>query len=858
MNEDSSLPRLHRSDLVEMDAQLFAELRRFVPCTGYALYFPTGEVAPEPELLAREHRLLLPLFRDGEALAVAMLHGVRVREARRALPLLPAVAALTLDMLARIKAQRTDAVTGLATEDILYARMESEAARVREQLTHPAPEESRNAPLHRLCMGLVMLRMTNGRELADLYGFTFTDRLLCRVAQALRKDMASDVLAARVGRFGMALLLPAISGRKACQKVAESALHRMEQVEQVYRVSRQVVRPRLCAGHAIYPQDMEGPEFSLSMYEQSRRLMERARLASREAARSGEASLVMPFARILQDGGVILEGQRQGRVRISLGRRAKAREGQRFAVWERLADGSRYRGEIVLLQVREHDAVAETLHLADAASPLVPGQRLSLLGDDASRDWGDEEAMTDALLAAPEEPAVAEAIAPAGKTDTPAGRDDGAPAEGREAAGQSVVGEISGPAPAGERDADSADRPVPLERGPLRGFHGHGDFVRLFAQQREACAQFALALLRLDVGDMADPARQRNDLGHAAQLWRARFGEVAASSALAGLYGGNSLIFFHPAAEAAALLPAYAALCQELEQGGQGAACGLAAYPFLQFRKGEMLECALKALDYSLLLPSPHAGLCNSLALNISADRRYSLGDVFGAVDEYKLALLADDNNVLARNSLGVCMAAMGRHHEARRHFLEALRRCRDAAQTAQTRYNLGTVCQHLGERRAAARYYRQCLAAVPDHLYAHLRLGQLCEEGGRRAEARRHYEEATRIEDARQAAGSSAGSPSVARRYLARVAVRQRRGGEARELLHEALLRDPEDASSMLLMAKLYLDGNEDPAVAELLARKSVRLRDTAEGWCVLARALRAQKRENEARLAEARALRS
>ena len=41
---------------------------------------------------------------------------------------------------------------------------------------------------------------------------------------------------------------------------------------------------------------------------------------------------------------------------------------------------------------------------------------------------------------------------------------------------------------------------------------------------------------------------------------------------------------------------------------------------------------------------------------------------------------------------------------------------------------------------------------------------------------------------------------------------------------------------------------------MAELLARKSVRLQDTAEGWQVLARALRAQNREDEARLADAR----
>lgn len=128
-------------------------------------------------------------------------------------------------------------------------------------------------------------------------------------------------------------------------------------------------------------------------------------------------------------------------------------------------------------------------------------------------------------------------------------------------------------------------------------------------------------------------------------------------------------------------------------------------------------------------------------------------------MEEYKLALLADEGNAMAWNSLGVCMAALGRQHEARRHFLEALKHSPDEARAAQICYNLGTVCQNLGERRAAARYYRQCVKIAPDHLFAHIRLGQLCEQGGRRGEARRFYERAAAIEDARP------GTPSPARR---------------------------------------------------------------------------------------------
>ena len=58
-----------------------------------------------------------------------------------------------------------------------------------------------------------------------------------------------------------------------------------------------------------------------------------------------QASRIMPFARILQDGGVVLENLPLGRLRVSLGRQTKAREGLRFAV--RGVEGAA-RGEVVL------------------------------------------------------------------------------------------------------------------------------------------------------------------------------------------------------------------------------------------------------------------------------------------------------------------------------------------------------------------------------------------------------------------------------------------------------------------------------------------------------------------------------
>ena len=837
---------LAREDLMEMEGLLCEQLSSFLSFSGHALYFPTSRAPEEPQLLTRERRLLLPLRRENRLLGVFMLHGVKAREARPLLPFLPSIAALALENLARAKAMRTDAVTGLATEQALFAHMEDAAERLRAYLEEPGAEESGPAPLHWLCMGLVLMRLANGDSVVRRGGHAFAERYLQALADACREALPSDVLAARVGRWEMALLFPA-SGRGACHKLARAALTRMEAVRMPYPVMSKVVRPRLCAGHALYPQDMRGTELHLAMYDQARMCMDRARMAANVAGQEAEGadaveSRIMPFARILQEGGMVLETLPLGRVRLSLGRQAKAREGMRFALWGRAESGAaRYKGELVLLHTRDTDSVAEALHLEDVTCQPEVGDRLTLLGETPvlSPDLDEQD------FSGGRKPVTASSRT----------RAEGA--------------------------ATAKPQPQPECAG---GLCGHGDFLNRFGIEAERRSRFALCLLRLEPGNAeatgaASQDAAQLDTAHevtslqglveaALSIWRTALEKAhnkaqdkaqgaagqpqpqSLAQPLAGRYGSNSLVFFHPDVDAQTLVSLYQEVCNELNSRGFQAAAGLAGYPFLQFNRAEMPECALKALEYALLLPDPKVGVCNSLALNISADRRYSLGDVFGAVEEYKLALLADEANAMAWNSLGVCMAALGRQHEARRHFLEALRHGPDTALAEQIYYNLGTVCQGLGEKRAAAQYYRQCVKISPDHQFAHIRLGQLCEQGGRRAEARRFYEKAAALEDARP------GAPSLARRHLARVAVRQRKGSEARELLHEALVRNPQDAASMLMLANIYLDSNEDPAMAELLARKSTGLHDRPEAWQALARALRKLGREEEARVAEAKAV--
>ena len=80
------------------------------------------------------------------------------------------------------------------------------------------------------------------------------------------------------------------------------------------------------------------------------------------------------------------------RVLTSIGRSVGAREGQHFSVWSvnyAVKGGSGdeslqplYKGEIVLLEVRESESVAEILHLGEPAWPLEPDDALTLLQEE--------------------------------------------------------------------------------------------------------------------------------------------------------------------------------------------------------------------------------------------------------------------------------------------------------------------------------------------------------------------------------------------------------------------------------------------------------------------------------------------
>ncbi len=604
-------------------------------------------------------------------------------------------------------------------------------------------------------------------------------------------------------------MLPAAT-RNSCTKLAEEILKRTDAITLTHGPSKRVVRLQCVAGFALYPQDMDNKRMALPMSEQAHYLLQKARQATDIAyerstyikSKHSIQTNCISYANIISQGGLIREVLPLGQVLTNLGRDIGAKEGQRFSVWS--ADNER-KGEVVLVEVKDSNSIAESI-MYDPAWPFEQGDDLRISSESTQKPQ------------------------------------------------QEILIEQRSEKTQKNKDKKSN---FLLQSTLLT----HSDFLRKLTKEQDLKANYALALVRLSPPQLAifgnEQEKAMQNLIELCANAHNSFNISNEKPTIQGRYGETSLVFFHANSTADSLYDFYIKLVQSAEERSLNVAVGLASYPYLECSKGDILEYCHKALELALLLPKPQVGVMGSLALNISADQHYSRGNTFDAVEEYKLALLADPKNAMAWNSLGVCMASLNRLSEARQYFKEALKLWKNAPSTEQnkneftsTLYNLGTVCQSLKEFRSASRYFKQCIKSNAEHYFAHIRLGQLAETAGRFGQARQYFSTAAKYEDIHKNYGG------IARRHLARVALRQRKNAEARELLHEALIRNPQDAIAMSILAKIYLDSGEDPSMSEMLARKSVGLRpEYSPAWQVLAESLRMLGRENDALQVEHRA---
>lgn len=774
--------------VLAMETELCGYLRGLFPFKGHSIYFPPASRSREPEYLAEERRLLLPMFWQDDFLGMLMLTGLDWSEIEPIFPYLPRVMGIVLETLALSRGIGKDMGIGLASEENFYSHLEGEAAKLGTRMEEPG-NSLRAGQFFRLCLGMVIISWFDAARTCG--SFDFREHVFAEMAKILKSASPANVKAAMLGkyegRYEFGLLFQA-NGRAPCLKLAKNIKDVLEDHVYVDELTGKPIKPALSAGFALYPHDMQGREMPLPMLEQSFLLRDRARLAARFASCApAGASRVMSYNEILARGGIILEDAGHGKYLVNLGSSAGAREGQMFEVM----GGGQRKGQIVILETGADEGMAEMVFVEKAGHMPEPGDQLVFIDKKSA----------------------------SGIDFDHAARDDN-------------------------------ERITLWDNG--KNLKSHAEFLAAFNALGPKYSRFTMGISSIVPKDgNADPIVLSDAFYAALDSLLEEMAKTSPSQAplLAARYGASGLIFFHADTEGEGVKDFYGKLVNIAEKMDISLANGIFAYPYLSFARQDSETCALKALEYARLLPEPKTGFFNSVALNISADKLYSLGDTFAAMEEYKLALLADPANAAARNSLGVCLADIGKREEAVKMFAQALKDAQDNPLKAKIYYNLGMVFLKRAEAESARRYFTLCARLDREHIFAWLRLGQINEKHFGKTAARKFFGLASRL---------ASGNPdlkNVADRHLARL---EGQGGEkekARNLLHDALLRDPEDAATMLLLAKSYMEGGEDLAMAEMFARKSAALDGNPEAWKILADILVEQGRQDDAQKARARA---
>ena len=580
---------LKRQDLIVFELRLKEMVASLFPFKNHSIHFPRKLTDPSATWSVADKKLLLPLP-DGQGgyLGIFTARGLDTRS-KKAPPLAthwPSLAKLICANLLHYKRSLSDPVTGLFSRHYLLNCMEREIETLRDPIRTlppvgggsndpvvviPAKDGGRNAGSDGLVpaegelpwrtgLGTLVIRLAALRDVVREFGYQFADELMLALADALLDLCPQQAIAARTGDSEFAVHLPS-SGQKACRTLAAKIVQGLRQVTITHPLRREQVGIAASVGYTLYPQDMPGNLFVRSSAEQARLVLRKARLAAALADENlpvypGRVDMpsVMGFGRILLEGGCVLDQLPLSRVLVSLGASMHAREGQRFSVWSSHFPenpGQPPQKGMPLAPLYKGEIVLmEVLEDVSQAEIIHLGEPT----------WDIEPG--DHLLLLPDE-----------------------------------QGSLA-------RSGENEARPDP-ETGLLK----HGDFLARWAEEREKCDSFALALVRLapqndeetsgevvetaetPLSESAQTAELDSDIlsdssssvhhpsrfmAEAVRFCREAFG----NNVPGGRYGLNSLIFFHPDPDEETLVTKYESLSKEMAKRlSLEAAVGIATPP---------------------------------------------------------------------------------------------------------------------------------------------------------------------------------------------------------------------------------------------------------------------------------------
>ncbi len=618
------------NELIDFEHTIKDSIAEFLPFTSYSLFFPREEspAIPDPEFRAEDKELVLPLVFQGKMLCYFIAKGVRLKAPSTAPKYIMALATSVLEKLALYKKAVTDSLTGLHTRDFFFGKLEQAIDQVQGCLATGSCRAGIEAREMEMTfsgtLGVIFLDMDNFQAINEHYGYLTGDDILKEIGRLLALVCPKYTTVARFANDKFAILVPDAKPR-ACFQLSEVIRSGLSKLSFTDDVTNDTIRVSGSLGYVNYPQGLEGGQFRRTASEQARMLVRKARKGVSVAKDRGR-NRVFGYADILSKGGRVLEMLPMNRLSVSIGESSGAKVGQRFLIRapksgtaastaitqdERIAGRypAMYKGEIVLVEVQDEMAFAEILHLGDVTWTVEPGDRLKIVSG--------EDSLFSHLDETPE---------------------------------------------------------TSVRKDVTTKLFSFSDFVSNFSTARLDPESFGLSLIRIldQPGDSDERYQEAMDQMAAdiATLARGAFGD----GSFGGRFGLNGMIFYQEGIDAETLRTKSLEI-EKLAADSLGIriSIGSSCYPFLNFDRSDVFDNCRKALDHALLLPDPRIAVFDSISLNLSADRRFMDGDIFGAIEEFKLALLDDENNLLARNSLGICYAQLGRFEDARHQFEEVI-----------------------------------------------------------------------------------------------------------------------------------------------------------------------------------------
>ncbi len=790
---------LDKSDLIRFESVIKESLSSFLNFKSYSLYFPKDIPAGMKQgrnlvPIIEKDRVMLPLVVKESFLGVLLARGTNPGQAKSLQNHLQAFISITLEKISLQKRCVQDELTGLCNQSHFQDTVQKEVEAVLSGIT-PGPEAViDNGPVqHSASFNVMILNLDGFKSINDTFGFSFGDKILIQVAGHLQKLIPDQAVLARLHADNFAVFWSQASPKK-CLDLAQTIRKKISELVFEFDISGEKTSLTASGGTAFFPRDIRGPQFRKSSYELSRIIVEKA-LQALETAKENGGNRFYFFGGLLSHGGVVMECLPLKRLLINLGSSVDACEGQKFMVWSRKFNGQ---SEVVSEPEKASLGHYPPMHKGEITI-LEVQDRISIaeiiyLNDPAWR------------------------IEPGDRLSLLQEKDSLVEKEG-------MTGiEVQ-------------------QKDILTGLYSYRDFISLWNRLRSEPESFSMVMIKI-LGLFRDKDDQKIQGENLILEIVKSLKNKLSFDLLGGRYSSTCLIFYLPQVEQQNLVRVFTDLSVEVNKLHDLVIhCGISGFPYLSFSRIDTLENCRKALDHATLAGFPFVASFNSLSLTISADRLFTMGDTFSAMEEYKLALAADESNTLARNSLAVCYARLGRLELARKHFLEIT----DAEENnIMAWYNLACVQLKQGEEEDAQKGFLKCLEIDNNHVFSLFRLGQMAEKKNLLDKAEEFYNTARRTSQGRD----------LAPRHLARLAWKKGQKEEARELLHQALINNPRDAFSLNLMARIYIESGDDPLISESLARQSVALRpDVAAFWLDLAETLKIQGKDEQASRASLRA---